>query len=159
MLKWHWSVLHLKNGKTKELFISVICAHLLIVVWLSTYGINNTIDKTISVDVYKNNGEPNTTSFIIISGNLKKTLFSSSFVGTFAIDYYEPSCKDGMKTKIDWQNDNYQNISFYYAGNFSRLDVRKIDIDKDMNHVMIVLDDGTTITSPNYYSTYRNYEV
>lgn len=128
---------------------------LFIGLWLSTYGINKAIDKTISADVYENADWSNITSSIKISGNLRKTPFSTSFVGTFAIDYYEPSCRDGVEAKIDWRGNDYQNISFYYAGNFSRLDVQKIDIDKDMNSMMIVLEDGTIITSPDYYMPAR----
>ena len=141
----------MKSSKTRLLFISVVGLLLFIGLWLSTYGINKTIDKTISVDVYEDNDWSNITSSIKIAGNLRKTLFSTSFVGTFAIEYYEPSCRDGVEVKIDWQGNDYQNISFYYAGNFSRLDVQKIDIDKDMNSMMIILKDGTIITSPDYY--------
>ena len=141
----------MKSSKTRLLFISLVGLLLFIGLWLSTYGINKTVDKTISVDVYENDDWSNITSSIKISGNLKKTLFSTSFVGTFAIEYYEPSCRDGVEVKIDWQGNDYQNISFYYAGNFSRLDVQKIDIDKDMNSMMIILKDGTIITSPDYY--------
>lgn len=144
-------VLHLKDSKVKLLFISVVGVLLFMAIWLGTYGINKTIDKTISVDVYEDDDWSNITSSIKIAGNLRKTLFSTSFVGTFAIEYYEPSCRDGVEAKIDWQGNDYQNISFYYAGNFSRLDVQKIDIDKDMNSMMIILKDGTIITSPDYY--------
>lgn len=140
------------NSKTRLLFISVIGVLLFIGLWLSTYGINKTVDKTISVDVYENDDWSYITSSIKISGNLKKTLFSTSFIGTFAIDYYEPSCRDGVEAKIDWQGNDYQNISFYYAGDFSRLDIQMIDIDEDMNRMMVVLKDGTIITSPNYYT-------
>lgn len=141
----------MKNSKTRLLFISVVGLLLFIGLWLSTYGINKTIDKTISVDVYENDDWSNITSSIKISGNFKKTLFSTSFVGTFAIDYYEPSCRDGVEAKIDWRENDYQDISFYRAGDFSRLDVQMIDIDEDMNRMMVVLKDGTIITSPNYY--------
>ena len=137
--------------KVKWPFIAVIGVLLFMAVWLGTYGINKTIDKTISVDVYEDDDWSNITSSIKITGNLRKTLFSTSFVGTFAIEYYEPSCRDGVEVKIDWQGNDYQNISFYYAGNFSRLDVQKIDIDKDMNSMMIILKDGTIIASPDYY--------
>lgn len=136
-------------SKTRLLFISVIGVLLFIGLWLSTYGINKAVDKTISVDVYENDGRSNITSSIKISGNLKKTLFSTSFVGTFAMDYYEPSCREGVEAKIDWHGNDYQTISFCYAGDFSHLDVQMIDIDKDMNRMTVVLKDGTIIT--NYY--------
>ena len=141
----------MKSSKTRLLFISLVGLLLFIGLWLSTYGINKTVDKTISVDVYENDDWSNITSSIKIAGNLRKTLFSTSFVGSFAVEYYEPSCRDGVEVKIDWQGNDYQNISFYYAGNFSRLDVQKIDIDKDMNSMMIILKDGTIIASPDYY--------
>lgn len=141
----------MKNSKIRFFVISAIGVPLFICLWLSTYGINKTVDKTISVDVYENDDWSYITSSIKISGNLKKTLFSTSFIGTFAIDYYEPSCRDGVEAKIDWQGNDYQNISFYYAGDFSRLDIQMIDIDEDMNRMMVVLKDGTIITSPNYY--------
>lgn len=146
----------MKSGKIKWFFMSVICASLLIAAWLSVYGINKTIDKTVNVNVFENDGVLNTTSSIKISGNCKKTLFSASFIGTFAMEYYEPSCRDGVQAKIDWQSDNYQNISFYYAGNFSRLDIKKIEIDRDMNHMSIILKDGTIITSSSDYNAYRS---
>ena len=138
----------MKNRKVK-LFFFAIGVLILIVVWLSTYGMNKTIDRTISVDVYEDDDWSSIASSIEISGNLKKTLFSTNFVGTFAIEYYEPTCRDGVQAKIDWQ-DGYQNISFYYAGDFSRFDVKMIDINEDMNHMMIILQDGTIITSPDY---------
>ena len=81
----------------------------------------------LNADVYEDDNWSSIASSIEISGNLKKTLFSTSFVGTFAIEYYEPTCRDGVQAKIDWQ-DGYQNISFYYAGDFSRFDVKMIDI-------------------------------
>ena len=84
-------------------------------------------------------------------GNLKKTLFSTSFVGTFAIECYEPSCRDGVEAKIEWDDPDCPLITFFYAGNFSQLDVQTIDIDKDMSSMMVVLKDGTLIASENYY--------
>ena len=138
----------MKNRKVK-LFFFAIGVLILIVVWLSTYGMNKTIDRTISVDVYEDDDWSSIASSIEISGNLKKTLFSTNFVGTFAIEYYEPTCRDGVQAKIDWQ-DGYQNISFYYAGDFSRFDVKMIDINENMNQMMMILEDGTIITSPDY---------
>lgn len=137
----------MKNSKIRFFVISAIGVPLFICLWLGTYGINKTVDRVIDVDVYENDGRSNITSSIKISGNLKKTLFSASFVGTFAIGYYEPSCRDGVEAKIDWQGNGCQNISFYCAGDFSRLDIQMIDIDEDMNCVMVVLKDGTIITN------------
>ena len=133
----------MKNKRVK-LFFLVVGVLILIVVWLSTYGINKTIDRTINADVYEDDNWSSIASSIEISGNLKKTLFSTNFVGTFAIEYYEPTCRDGVQAKIDWQ-DGCQTIQFYYAGDFSRLDVKMIDINQDMDHMMVVLNDGTIL--------------
>ncbi len=69
----------MKNRKVK-LFFFAIGVLILIVVWLSTYGMNKTIDRTISVDVYEDDDWSSIASSIEISGNLKKTLFSTNFV-------------------------------------------------------------------------------
>ena len=39
----------------------------------------------------------------------------------------------------------------FYAGDFSQLDVESIDIDKDMDRMMVTLNDGTIIASENYF--------
>ena len=87
------------KNKHVKLFFLVVGVLILIVVWLSTYGINKTIDRTINADVYEDDNWSSIASSIEISGNLKKTLFSTSFVGTFAIEYYEPSCRNGVQAK------------------------------------------------------------
>ena len=42
-------------------------------------------------------------------------------------------------------------LPFFYAGDFSQLDVKSIDIDKDMDRMMVTLNDGTIIASENYF--------
>lgn len=139
--------MHLKKHKTK-LFL-IVGVFLFAVLWLSTHGINRTIDKTVSVNVYENDDGSHTTSSVKISGNHRKTLFSARFAGTFAIGCYEPTCREGAEAKIRWE-DGYQNITFFYAGDFSRLGIEMIEIDEDMEHLMLVLKDGTILTSPDY---------
>lgn len=70
-------------------------------------------------------------------------------MGTFAIGCYEPTCREGTEAKIRWE-DGYQNITFFYAGDFSRLGIELIEIDEDMEHLMLVLKGGTIITSSDY---------
>lgn len=72
--------------------------------------------------------------------------------------YYEPSCRDGVEAKIEWHSNDYQDITFFYAGDFSRFDVEMIDIDEEMNSMMIILKDGIIITSPNYYIPAKIWE-
>ena len=114
------------------------------------HGINKTIEKTIPLEVYEDNDWTlDKDTSVTIKGNFKKALFSSSFIGTFAIEYYEPSCREGAEAKIEW-HDNYQSVSYFYAGDFVTPDI-KIDIDEDMQSMMIVLNNKTIIKSLDYY--------
>ena len=67
------------------------------------------------------------------------------------MESYEPSCRDGAEAKINWADNEYPILTFFYAGNFSQLDVKSIDIDKGMDRMMVTLNDGTIIASENYF--------
>ena len=137
-----------KKGKTALiLLVAVLCA----IVLLGIRGTRKTIDKTVPAKVYEDNSTTYATSSITISGTLKKAWSSTSFVGTFAMESYEPSCKDGAEAKINWVDNEYPILTFFYAGDFSPLDVESIDIDKDMDRMMVTLNDGTIIASENYF--------
>ena len=137
-----------QKGKTALiLLLAILCA----IILLGIRGTQKTIDKTVPTRVCEDNGTTYAPSSITISGTLKKTWSSTSFVGTFAMDGYEPSCRDGVEAKINWGDNEYPILTFFYAGNFSQLDVKSIDIDKDMNRMMVTLNDGTIIVSENYY--------
>lgn len=140
----------MKRNKTKVI-LAVALVLVLFGGWFCVHGINKTIEQTISVDVYEDSDWTSVTSSIKISGNLRKTLFSTNFVGTFAIENYEPSCRDGVEAKIEWNNNDYQSIIFYYAGDSSLLDIKMIDIDEEMDTMMIVFNDGTIIKTQDYY--------
>ena len=129
------------------LLVAVLCA----IVLLGIRGTRKTIDKTVPAKVCEDNRTTYTPSSITISGTLKKTWSSTSFVGTFAIDCYEPSCRDGVEARIKWVDNEYPILTFFYAGDFSPLDVESIDIDKDMDRMMVTLNDGTIIASENYF--------
>lgn len=129
------------------LLVAVLCA----IVLLGIRGTRKTIDKTVPAKVCEDNRTTYTPSSITISGTLKKTWSSTSFVGTFAMESYEPSCKDGAEAKINWVDNEYPILTFFYAGDFSPLDVESIDIDKDMDRMMVTLNDGTIIASENYF--------
>lgn len=137
-----------QKGKTALiLLLAILCA----IILFGIRGTQKTIDKTVPSRVYEDNGTTYTPSSITISGTLKKTWSSASFVGTFAMDGYEPSCRDGVEAKINWGDNEYPILTFFYAGNFSQLDVKSIDIDKDMDRMMVTLNDGTIIASENYF--------
>ena len=137
----------IKRKTALILLVAVLCA----IVLLGIRGTRKTIDKTVPAKVCEDNRTTYTPSSITISGTLKKTWSSTSFVGTFAMESYEPSCNDGAEAKITWVDNEYPILTFFYAGDFSPLDVESIDIDKDMDRMMVTLNDGTIIASENYF--------
>ena len=139
------------NCKKRKTAFVLLAAVLCAIVLFGIRGTRKTIDKTVPVRVYEDNSTTYAPSSITISGTLKKTWSSTSFVGTFAMDGYEPSCRDGVEAKINWGDNEYPILTFFYAGNFSPLDVESIDIDKDMDRMMVTLNDGTIIASENYF--------
>lgn len=139
------------NRKKRKTALILLVAVLCAIVLLGIRGTRKTIDKTVPAKVCEDNRTTYTPSSITISGTLKKTWSSTSFVGTFAMESYEPSCKDGAEAKINWVDNGYPILTFFYAGDFSPLDVESIDIDKDMDRMMVTLNDGTIIASENYF--------
>ena len=147
----------MKANKTKLFLISIIVIILFVLIGGGIIASNETIEKTISVNVYSDHTGSYETSEIFISGNLKKSLLTStsSFVGTFAIASYEKSCREGVEAKISW-SDDFQRISFFYAGHFSTFDIKTIQIDAQMESIMIVFNDGTIIATPDYSGSIGN---
>ena len=139
------------NRKKRKTALILLVAVLCAIVLLGIRGTRKTIDKAVPTRVCEDNRMTYTPSSITISGTLKKTWSSTSFVGTFAMDGYEPSCRDGVEARINWGDNEYPILTFFYAGNFSQLDVKSIDIDKDMDRMMLTLNDGTIIASENYF--------
>ena len=139
------------NRKKRKTAFVLLAAVLCTIVLFGICGTRKTIDKTVPARVYEDNGMTYAPSSITISGTLKKTWSSTSFVGTFAMESYEPSCRDGAEAKINWGDNEYPILTFFYAGDFSQLDVKSIDIDKDMDRMMVTLNDGTIIASENYF--------
>ena len=139
------------NRKKRKTALILLLAILCAIVLLGIRGTRKTIDKTVPAKVCEDNRTTYTPSSITISGTLKKTWSSTSFVGTFAMDGYEPSCRDGVEARINWGDNEYPILTFFYAGNFSQFDVKSIDIDKDMDRMMVTLNDGTIIASENYF--------
>jgi len=154
LLFWEYCLsreeLSVKASKNKLLFISMIAVIAFALIWIGIIGTNKGIEKTVHVNVYTDSTENYEPSRIFISGNLKKSLLTStsSFVGTFAMEAYEKSCRDGVEAKIKWSKD-YQRISFFYAGDFSTFDVKTIAIDEQMEHMTVVFNDGTMIAAPD----------
>ena len=106
----------MKNNKIKWIVLSVVFVLIFVTIYLSIHGINKTIEKTIPLEVYEDNDwTPDKDTSVTIKGNFRKTLLSSSFVGTFAIEYYEPSCREGAEAKIEW-HDNTKAYHIFMLG-------------------------------------------
>lgn len=102
-----------QKGKTALiLLLAILCA----IILLGIRGTRKTIDKTVPARVYEDNGTTYTPSSITISGTLKKTWSSTSFVGTFAMESYEPSCRDGVEAKINWGGQRVSDPHLFLCG-------------------------------------------
>ena len=77
------------NRKKRKTALILLLAILCAIVLLGIRGTRKTIDKTVPARVYEDNGTTYAPSSITISGTLKKTWSSTSFVGTFAMESYE----------------------------------------------------------------------
>ena len=112
-------------------------------------GVNKTVDKTLSVNVYDDPSGTYKSSSIAIKGNLKKTLSSTNFVGTLAIDWFEPSCREGVEAKITWY-DGYQDIRYFNSGDFTRFNIGLFEINEKMDDVMIAFEDGGIVATEGH---------
>ena len=107
------------NRKKRKTALILLLAILCAIVLLGIRGTRKTIDKTVPARVYEDSSTTYAPSSITISGTLRKTWSSTDFVGTFAMDGYEPSCRDGVEAKINWGDNEYPILTFFYASNFS----------------------------------------
>ena len=87
------------NCKKRKTAFVLLAAVLCAIVLFGIRGTRKTIDKTVPVRVYEDNSTTYAPSSITISGTLKKTWSSTSFVGTFAMESYEPRAETASKPR------------------------------------------------------------
>lgn len=106
------------------------------------------ITKELEAVVYTVNDEVYETS-ISIDGSIKNKLFTeeATYVGDFKIEWYPRSYYDKTNAMIGWLSDDAQFIRFKYAGSSSSLDIKDIVIDRTMDNVEIIFEDGTIIST------------
>lgn len=106
------------NRKKRKTALILLLAILCAIVLLGIRGTRKTIDKTVPARVYEDNSTTYAPSSITISGTLRKTRSSTDFVGTFAMDGYEPSCRDGVEAKINWGTTSIRSSHFSTRATF-----------------------------------------
>lgn len=106
------------NRKKRKTALILLIAVLCSIVLLGIRGTRKAIDKTVPIRVYEDNSTTYAPSSITISGTLKKTWSSTNFVGTFAMDGYEPSCRDGVEAKINWGTTSIRSSPFSTRATF-----------------------------------------
>ena len=131
--------------KIKRVIIGGVCIILAIFYILQR---PTPINKELEAMVYTVNQEEYETS-IVIDGSIKKELFTeeASFVGYFKIESYPKSYYAGTTAKIDWHSDVAQNIRFMCAGTISTLYIDRVEIDRTMDNIKIILRDGTIVST------------
>lgn len=131
--------------KIKRVMIASICIILAILYILQRPV---PINKELEAVVYPVNGEVHETS-ISINGSIKKELFSeeATYVGDFKIKSYPKSYYGETNAMIGWHSDDAQFIRFKHAGTSSPLDIEDIAIDRTMDNIEILFDDGTIIST------------
>ena len=129
--------------------ISIIAVTVVFCLVAVAGNVKTSIDKEIEANVYIEDTFVEKTT-ILISGTKRTSLFPTKkeeYVGIFSIAYHMPTCKEGVEAKIQWHKEGYQDIIFFYAGDFLTYEVRNIKIDESMEKITLTLEDGTTITT------------
>lgn len=112
------------------------------------------VSLTVTAAVYTPEGEMTGETVVAIDG--KQTILGDkSFVGRFAIDAVEPTCREGVKARVRWdamEVEGWQDVQYYRPGEFCSLGIeRMLYITEDMQSFGLKLEDGTIIaTYPAY---------
>ena len=111
------------------------------------------VSLEVTATVYTAEGEPVGETTVAIDGT-RTILGDRSFVGRFAIDAVEPTCREGVEARIRWDAmwAGAQDILFYWAGEFLSLGLeRMLYITENMESFGLKLEDGTIIATDEYY--------
>ena len=111
------------------------------------------ITLEVPATVYNAEGTPAGKTAVTIDGTVC-ILGDRSFVGRFAIDAVEPTCREGVEAQIRWDAmwEGAQDILFYRAGDFLTMGVdRMLYITENMQAFGLRLEDGTIIATDEAY--------
>lgn len=111
------------------------------------------ITLEVPATVYNAEGTPAGKTAVTIDGTVR-ILGDRSFVGRFAIDAVEPTCREGVEARIRWDAmwEGSQDILFYRAGDFLSLSVeRMLYMTGGMQSFGLRMEDGTIIATDESY--------
>ena len=111
------------------------------------------ISLEVPATVYSPTGEPDGETTVTIDGTVS-ILGDRSYVGRFAIDAVEPTCREGVEARIRWDAlwEGAQDILFYRAGEFLTLGVdRMLYMTENLQSFGLRLEDGTLIATDEAY--------
>jgi len=92
-------------------------------------------------------------SIVAICGK-RNTVTADCFVGRFAIAYAERTCREGVTARIDWDHyaPGYETIDYWaYGGPWESGVSQQLYVSEDMTAFAVKLDDGTIISTDDYY--------
>ena len=112
------------------------------------------VSLEVTATVYTAEGDPVGETTVTIDGT-RTILGDRSFVGRFAIDAVEPTCREGVEARIRWDAmgvEGWQDILYCRSGEFLTLGLdRMLYITENMQSFGLKLENGTIIaTDPAY---------
>lgn len=112
------------------------------------------VSLTVTAAVYTPAGEPAGETTVTMEGE-RQTLGDQSFVGRFAIEAVEGTCREGVTAQIQWDAmdvEGFQDILYCRSGEFLTLGVeRLLYITESMESFGLRLEDGTLIATDESY--------
>lgn len=112
------------------------------------------VSLTVTADVYTPEGVPAGETTVTIDGE-QWFLGDKSFVGRFAIEAVEATCREGVEAQIQWDAmgvEGWQDIQYYRPGEFCSLGVeRMLYITENLQSFGLKLEDGTIIATDPVY--------
>lgn len=112
------------------------------------------VSQTMTAVVYSPNGELTGETTVTIDGK-RKIVGEQSFVGRFAIEAVEATCRENVTAQIQWDTmgvEGWQDVQYYRPGEFCSLGVeRMLYITENMQSFGLKLEDGTIIATDEAY--------
>lgn len=111
------------------------------------------VSLTVTAKVYTPEGEAAGETLVTMDGE-RTILGEASFVGRFAIDAVEPTCREGVTAQIRWDAmwEGAQDIRYHRPGEVLSLGVeRMLYITENLESFGLRLEDGTMIATDEAY--------